>query len=126
MTRLLPRIALLAFSLAAASAAADPGMWLYDHFPAQTVKERYGFEPTKEWLEHVRLASVRFNSGGSGSFVSPKGLVMTNHHVGSDCLAKLGSKDHDYHKDGFAAAAAKDEIKCPDLELNVLVDMRDV
>jgi hypothetical protein len=74
----------------------------------------------------VQKSSVRFNSGGSGSFVSPDGLVMTNHHVGADCLQKLGDKDHNYMRDGFHARTQAEEKRCLDLELNVLMSIEDV
>ncbi len=68
----------------AASGFADEGMWLFNAPPLKQLKEKYQFEPTQQWLEHLQKASVRFNSGGSGSFVSANGLVITNHHVGAD------------------------------------------
>src|SRR6267142_3935543 len=108
------------------SLSADEGMWLYNQFPKQLLKAKYGFEPTDEWLKHVRLSSVRFNSGGSGSFVSSKGLVMTNHHVGADALQKLSTEEKDLVKLGFHAKTAAEEVKCVDLELNVLVNIEDV
>src|SRR5437588_2711269 len=86
-----------------ATAHADEGMWLFTNPPKQILKEKYGFESTPEWLNHVQKSSVRFNSGGSGSFVSPNGLVMTNHHVGADALQKFGDATHNYLKDGFYA-----------------------
>jgi hypothetical protein len=104
----------------------DEGMWTFDNPPLRLLKERYGFTPTKEWLEHVRLSSVRFNDGGSGSFVSGNGLVLTNHHVALGQLQKVSSAKKDYVKDGFSAAGRADELKCPDLELNVLVSTEDV
>jgi hypothetical protein len=104
----------------------DEGMWTFDNPPMKQLKERYGFEPTKEWLEHVRLASVRFNDGGSGSFVSPGGLVLTNHHVARGQLQKVSTPAKDYVKNGFLARTAAEEMKCPDLELNVLFSMEDV
>src|SRR5438874_13363724 len=82
---------------------ADEGMWLYNQFPKQTLKSKHGFEPSDEWLKHVRLSSVRFNSGGSGSFVSSKGLVMTNHHVGADALQKMSTAERDLLKTGYSA-----------------------
>ncbi|MHB1051157.1 MAG: S46 family peptidase [Bacteroidota bacterium] len=105
---------------------ADEGMWTFDNPPKKQLKEKYGFEITDQWLEHVRLASVRFNDGGSGSFVSANGLVMTNHHVGLGQIQKLSSKENDYVKNGFYAKNQSDELKCPDLELNVLVEMENV
>src|SRR5579862_7113514 len=73
---------------------ADEGMWLFNNPPRERLKEKYGFEVTDAWLEHVQKSSVRFNNGGSGSFVSPDGLVMSNHHVGADCLQKLSDATH--------------------------------
>jgi hypothetical protein len=101
-------------------------MWLFNDLPRRLLKERLGFELTDRWLEHVQKSSVRFNSGGSGSFVSPDGLVMTNHHVGIDCLQKLSTKDRDYLKSGFHAVTRDQEVKCHDLELNILLNIEDV
>ncbi len=109
-----------------ASATADEGMWLFDHPPTKQVKEKYGFELTRPWLDHTRLSSVRFNNGGSGSFVSPNGLTFTNHHVAQTCLYGLSTKERDLYKTGFYAKTQAEEAKCPDLELNVLVGMEDV
>lgn len=104
----------------------DEGMWLFNHPPRAYLQQRYGFAPDDAWLEHVRLASVRFNSGGSGSFVSPDGLVMTNHHVASDDLAKLSTDEKNYLRDGFHARTREQELPCKGLELNVLIGIRDV
>jgi peptidase S46-like protein len=109
-----------------ASAAADEGMWLFNAPPLKQLKEKYQFEPTPQWLEHLQKASVRFNSGGSGSFVSVNGLVITNHHVGADCLQKFGDEQHNYLRDGFYAKSQAEEKKCVDLELNVLMSIEDV
>lgn len=108
------------------SVVGDEGMWLYSNPPRQQLKEKYGFELTDEWLGHLQRASVRFNSGGSGSFVSEDGLVISNHHVGADALQKVGTQKKNYLRDGFFAASAADEIKCVDLELNVLQSIEDV
>src|SRR5215470_8779121 len=107
-------------------AMADEGMWLFNAFPQQKVKAKYGFGPIQQWLDHVRLGSVRFNNGGSGSFVSPDGLTFTNHHVGAVCVHQLSTHGHDYMKEGFYAKSRPDEAKCPDLELNQLVGIEDV
>jgi hypothetical protein len=101
-------------------------MWTLDNPPLKQLKERYGFEPTPEWLDHVRLSSVRFNDGGSGSFVSPTGLVLTNHHVALGQLQKVSTPQKNYVADGFYAKTQLEELKCPDLELNVLMSMENV
>jgi Peptidase S46 len=105
---------------------ADEGMWTFDNPPRKQWKERYNFQPTDVWLEHVRLASVRLNDGGSGSFVSPEGLLMTNQHVASGQLQKISTKDRDYTKEGFYARTRGEELRSPDLEINVLTSYEDV
>src|SRR6266513_478682 len=109
-----------------ACAFADEGMWLFNAQPLKQLKEKYNFEPTPQWLDHLQKASVRFNSGGSGSFISANGLVITNHHVGADALQKASSEQRNYLKNGFYAKTNAEEIKCADLELNVLVSTEDV
>jgi len=106
--------------------AADEGMWTLDNPPVKQLQERYNFTPNPQWLDHIRLSSVRFNDGGSGSFVSPNGLVITNHHVAFGQLQKVSTAEKDYVKDGFNAKTQADELKCPDLELNVLVSIENV
>jgi len=107
-------------------ATADEGMWLYNAPPKDRIKAKYGFQLTQQWLDHVRLSSVRFNNGGSGSFVSPDGLTFTNHHVGARCVEQLSTEGHDYIKTGFYAKTEAEEAKCPNLELNQLVGIEDV
>ena len=107
-------------------AMADEGMWLYNAPPTAKIKAKYGFELTQAWLDHVRLSSVRFNNGGSGSFVSADGLTFTNHHVGAACVQQISTEGHDYIKTGFYAKTQAEEVKCPSLELNQLVGIEDV
>lgn len=120
------RQVLVLFLLLTSVALADEGMWLYSDPPLGLLQERYGFKPDQEWLDHLRLASVRFNNGGSGAFVSSEGLVMTNHHVAADTIQKLSSQGEDLIKTGFYAATRAEEKKAPDLELNVLVETENV
>ncbi len=110
----------------AAALRADEGMWLFSNPPVKLLQEKYGFTPGEGWLEHIQKSSVRFNNGGSGSFVGANGLVMTNHHVGANCLAKISTKENDYVANGFEAKSQIAEPKCPDLELNVLMSIEDV
>jgi hypothetical protein len=130
MTRSRISLLALAFLVLAASlpgaARADEGMWPLNAFPFAAFEKTYGFRPSQELLDHLRLSSIRFNNGGSASFVSGDGLVITNHHVASECIQQLSSAAHDYLKEGFVAAGPADEKACPDLELNVLVGIERV
>ncbi|MDE3196863.1 MAG: S46 family peptidase [Acidobacteriota bacterium] len=101
-------------------------MWTFDNPPLKQLQEKYHFTPTKQWLDHIRLSSVRLNDGGSGSFVSPHGLLLTNHHVARGQLQKSSTAEHDYIKNGFYAATGDQELKSPDLEVNVLMSTEDV
>ncbi len=105
---------------------AEEGMWTFDNPPIKALESKYGFTPTQAWLDHLRLSSVRLNDGGSGSFVSPDGLLLTNHHVARFQLQKNSTPEHDYLRDGFYAASEDEEMKSPDLEINVLVGMKNV
>jgi hypothetical protein len=116
----------LAVAVVAGAARADEGMWLFSDLPRTALRERHGFEPSDAWADRLRLASLRFNNGGSGSFVSATGLVLTNHHVGSDTLAKLSSAERDILTAGYLATTPEEELKAPDLELNQLVSILDV
>ena len=112
-------------SLAPPPLGADEGMWTLDNLPVQRLKDGYGFVPTPEWIDHVQKASVSFG-GGSGAFVSPSGLVITNHHVARGQLQKVSSPEHNFVRDGFFARGTGEELKCPDLELRVLMSTEDV
>lgn len=112
--------------LRALPASADEGMWTFDHFPSATVKQQYGFAPDKAWLDHVRRASVRIAGGCSAGLVSPEGLVMTNHHCVHSCIEQLSSAKRDYVKSGFFAKSHDEEMRCPAMEIDQLVDIKDV
>jgi hypothetical protein len=119
-------ILVLCGAFVSTSAPADEGMWTFDNPPSKLIQEKYHFTLTKAWLDHVRLSSVRLNDGGSGSFVSPHGLLLTNHHVARGQLQKSSSAGKDYIQNGFYAATSADELKSPDLEVNVLIATEDV
>ena len=115
------------FSLQALSISAmDEGMWPFNNIPREEIKKKYGFDVTDAWLMKVQTASVRFNNGGSGSFVSPNGLVLTNYHIVEDFVGELSSAQKDYAKEGFVARTAAEEMKIPNVELNELISIEDV
>jgi len=119
-------LSILLLAAASAPLRADEGMWLFSAPPAREIGAKYGFQLTDPWLQHLMHASVRFNNGGSGSFVGASGLVITNHHVGLNALQKMSHAGEDLVRDGFYAKAEADEVKCFDLELNVLQSIEDV
>ncbi len=106
-------------------AFADEGMWLFNAFPGDKVKAKYGFEPSQQWLDHVRLSSARAPNGSS-SFVSPDGLIFTNHHIAQECIHNLSTGGKDYMKNGFYAPTKAEEPKCPGVEFVVLQGIEDV
>jgi len=119
-------VALLALCAASTSASADEGMWTFNGFPKALLEKQHGVKVTDAWLDHVRLSSVRLAQGCSGSFVSPGGLVMTNHHCARSCVQELSTAEKDLIALGFHARAAADELGCPELEVNQLVEITDV
>ena len=128
LRRFLSALLLALFSLQTLhiTALADEGMWTFNNVPRAEIKKKYGFDVTDEWLNKVRLASVRFNNGGSGSFVSPNGLVLTNYHIVEDIVNEVSTPEKDLAKEGFVARSSAQEIKAPSLELNVLMSIEDV
>ena len=111
--------------LASASAFAAEGMWTPDNLPKQQLQEKYKFSPGADWIGHTRRAALRLAGGCSGSFVSPSGLVLTNHHCVNSCVQQLSTAEKDFIKSGFYAKEQKDEIKCPEIELNRLDEISD-
>src|SRR5436190_2428661 len=119
-------LALLLLGGTAMTAVSDEGMWLLNDPPREQLKQKYGFDLTDAWLKNAMLASVRLNSGGSGGFVSAEGLLVTNHHVAADSVQKLSKPGADLYNEGFYAVTRNAELKCPDLEINVLQEILDV
>lgn len=117
---------ILALNLILNISFADEGMWTLNSFPIKDVKQKYNFEVTAQWLDHVRLSSARIGGGCSASFVSSSGLVMTNHHCAHSCIEQLSTPKRDYVASGFYAKNLTDEVKCPEIEINKLVEIKDV
>jgi len=105
---------------------ADEGMWTFNNFPSQKVQAKYGFTPSQAWLDHVRDSSLRIAEGCSASFISPNGLVMTNHHCVVECEEQISTAQENFVQQGFSAKSADEERKCPDFELDQLTEIRDV
>lgn len=126
LRKLLCALILAAFALQAIPTFADEGMWPFNNVPRADIQRKYRFKVTDDWLRKVQLASVRFNNGGSGSFVSANGLVLTNYHIVEDIVGELSTAQKDYAKEGFVAHNQADELKAVGLELNVLESIEDV
>src|SRR6476619_7611668 len=108
------------------TALADEGMWTFNNVPRAEIKKKYGFEITDAWLKKAQMASVGFDTGESGSFVSPNGLVLTNYHIVEDIVGEVSTPEKDLAKEGFVAKTRAEEIKAPSLELNQLISIEDV
>jgi len=117
--------AVLFITALGAPALADEGMWTFNNLPRAEIKRRYGFEVTDDWLRRVQSATVRFPNG-TGSFVSPEGLVLTNYHIVEESVGELSTAAKDYAKEGFVARTRAEELKMPNVELNMLVRIEDV
>ena len=113
-------LAIVGALVASASAFAAEGMWTPDNLPKQELQTKYKFSPDTHWVEHVQHAALRLAGGCSGSFISPTGLVLTNHHCVNSCVQQLSTADKDFIKTGFYAKEENQEIKCPEIELNRL------
>lgn len=115
-----------AVAFVATSASADEGMWTLDNFPAERMRADYGWAPDQAWLDKVRNGSVRLTGGCSASFVSPQGLILTNHHCIASCLAENSSDAKDYLNDGFVSSRREDELKCAGQQAEVVTSISDV
>ncbi|WP_338015347.1 S46 family peptidase [Altererythrobacter sp. C41] len=125
-TILLAAASLGALSLSATQASADEGMWTFDGFPAEQVRETYGWAPDQAWLDKVRNSAVRLTGGCSASFVSPEGLILTNHHCVASCLYDNSTDAMDYLDAGFTASRREDELPCPGQQAEVVTAITDV
>src|ERR1051325_7458265 len=119
-------LALFSFQTLNITPLPQEGIGTFNNVPRAEIKKKYGFDVTDDWLNKVRLASVRFNNGGSGSFVSPNGLVLTNYHIVEDIVGEVSTPEKDLAKEGFLALTQAEEINIPSLELNQLISIEDV
>ena len=123
-------IAMAAFAalcaLAALPAAADEGMWTFDAPPREAIRQKYGVTLDSAWLDRVRAATVRLETGCTGSFISGEGLILTNHHCAEDCIAQNSSEGNDLVSGGFLAGTREQELRCEEDTVSVLVGTEDV
>ncbi|MCP9223634.1 S46 family peptidase [Erythrobacter sp. LQ02-29] len=119
-------VAASTFALAAQPARADEGMWTFDNFPTEQVREAYGWAPNQQWLDKVQAAAVRLTGGCSASFVSGSGLILTNHHCVASCLFDNSKQGSDYLNDGYIADRRDLELKCPGQQAEVVTKITDV
>jgi hypothetical protein len=110
---------------AAPSAQAEEGMWTFDNFPADRMREEMGWAPDQAWLDRVMAGTARL-PGCSASNVSEAGLVLTNHHCVISCVTALSTTDSNYIQNGFMARAREEELRCPNMSVQVLTSISDV
>lgn len=110
----------------ASLASADEGMWTLENFPKAEVMAKYDVAITDAWLATVKNSVVRLDSGCSGSFVSPDGLVLTNHHCALSCISQNSSTGADLEADGFVASSHAEEVSCPTDRISVLVATEEI
>lgn len=118
--------ALVAALAASGPAAAEEGMWTFDNFPEERVREAYGWAPDQAWLDRVQQAAVRLTGGCSASFVSPDGLILTNHHCIASCLFDNSTAERDLLNSGFIAARREEEKACPGQQAEIVTSIVDV
>ena len=113
-------------ALAALPAAADEGMWTFDNPPAAAIEQKYGVKLDTPWLNRVREATVRLETGCTGSFISGDGLILTNHHCAEECIVQNSSEGNDLNANGFLAGTREKELQCKEDAVSVLVGSEDV
>lgn len=124
--RLAASVALVALGFHSTQALADEGMWTFDAFPTARMQKDYGWAPDAKWLARVQAAAVRLTGGCSASFVSPEGLILTNHHCVVECAQDNSTEKRDLLKDGFVPARREEELKCPGQQAEVVTAISDV
>ena len=119
-------VSLVALAATAAPLQAEEGMWTLDNFPTARVRAEYGWAPDQAWLDRVQAASVRLAGGCSASFVSPQGLILTNHHCVASCVFDNSTGENDLLDKGFTADRREAELKCPGQQAEVVTRIADV
>src|SRR5215510_2556666 len=120
------KILAAALLLVSSVAVADEGLWTFDNFPKAMVKEKLGVDISDAWLDHLRLATTRLESGCTGSFVSPDGLVLTNHHCSWACIAQNSTPESSLFDKGFLAKTREQEVPCRTQQVSVLLGSEEV